>query len=68
MSSFEEYLSVKDPLTLWNSLSSLWLDAPEVALFKIISELKPCGEKVIYDDIYYISCLKCANAAAISRA
>jgi hypothetical protein len=49
-----EYLTVKDPLTLWNSLreryeyqktiyppkSSLWLDALKVALFKIISQLK----------------------------
>jgi len=55
-----EYLIIKDPLTLWNNLrerykyqkivilpkSSLLLDAPEVALFKISSQLKLCGEKV----------------------
>jgi len=44
------------------------LDAPEVALFKISSQLKLCNEKVTYDDIYHISCLECAPAAAISRA
>jgi ubiquitin C-terminal hydrolase len=77
-----EYLIVKVPLTLWNNLrerykyqntvilpkSSLSLDAHEVALFKISSQLKVCGEKVTYDDIYHISCLECAPAAAISRA
>jgi hypothetical protein len=73
-----EYLIIKDSLTLWNNLrerykyqktvilqkSSLLLDAPEVALFKISSQLKLCT----YDDIYHISCLECAPAAAISRA
>jgi hypothetical protein len=73
-----EYLIIKDPLILWNNLrerykyqktvilskSSLLLDAPEVALFKISSLLKLCT----YDDIYHISCLECAPAAAISRA
>lgn len=60
-----EYLIVKDPLTLWNNLreryksqktvilpkSSLWLDAPEVALFKISSQLKLCGEKITEVDM-----------------
>jgi len=76
-----EYLTIKDPLILWNNLreryeyqktiilpkSLLWLDAP-VAFFKISSLLKLCGEKVTYDDIYHITCLECAPAAAISRA
>jgi hypothetical protein len=47
--------------------SSLWLDATEVAFFKISPQLKLCGEKVTYNDIYHISCLECATAAAISR-
>jgi hypothetical protein len=73
-----EYLILKDPLTLWNNFrkrykyqktvilpkSSLLLDAPEVALFKISSQLKLCT----YDDIYHISCLECAPATAISSA
>jgi predicted PolB exonuclease-like 3'-5' exonuclease len=55
-----EYLLIKDPLTLWNNLREkykyqkivilpkrlLLLDAPEVTLFKISSQLKLCGEKV----------------------
>jgi len=67
---------------LWNNLrerykhqktvilpkSSLWLDAPKVALFKISSQLKLRGEKDTYDDINYVSCLECSPAAAISRA
>jgi len=78
----KKYFIVKDPWTLWNNLreryeyqktvilpkSSLWLDAPEVAFFKISSQLKLCGEKVTYDDIYQILCLECAPAAAILRA
>jgi hypothetical protein len=71
---------------LWNNLrerykyqktvilpkSSLWLDAPEVALFRISSQLKLCGEKVtdvdmLEKNIYRISCLECAPVAAISR-
>jgi hypothetical protein len=47
---------------------SSWLDAPEVAFFKISSQLKLCSEKVTYDDIYHISCLECASAVAILRA
>ena len=92
-----EYLTIKDPLTLWNELKGRydhhktvilpkaqynWMhlrlqDLKIVSeynstLFKISSQLKLCGEKVIEEDmlqknIHHISCLECASAAVVSR-
>ncbi|XP_059310978.1 uncharacterized protein LOC132062421 [Lycium ferocissimum] len=92
-----EYLTVKDPLMLWNNLKDRydylkmvvlpqthfdWIHlrlqdfksicAYNSAMFKIISQLKLCGENITNHDIFgenilHFSCLEYAPAAAIPR-